>query len=473
MESYQRFSEFATHSPAIASDQILLIPIIKRTKRHDSQESWNTVPDFREHRSVSGSVFLEEAISPRYGLHDSVASPGGGRDMSVGYLLKSAQEAGSQQETIRRIVSEANESTVFDFYIKHAGPWLDIVCPDRHFGQSIPKLALKEPVLYYACLAYASHVLFLLGRIDKSTEEQYHNKSIGLLIPLLSSQYAPQRNEALLATTVILRMSEQFSEIGDDAQHHLNGAFSLFATIRHEWSPRQTDVRGTAFWIYIRESIRVCFLNEQACQFDMSLCPEEASFTPVSDEAWTNRMTYLLARLCNACWGSTSIEERQSKLERLGILVDQWHSGLPETFQPWCFREVDYEAFPNVQYLSTSHVIGWQQYHTAKVMLAVYSSTRPGNGNVLGMNHYLETEVLAPARQACATCFSCDDIGSNINGTHLISWCGQYFTGKEEQRCLIKFLDHFMKTNKWPNVTCHERLKQIWSGNRRSWVEII
>lgn len=80
-----------------------------------------------------------------------------------------------------------------------------------------------------------------------------------------------------------------------------------------------------------------------------------------------------------------------------------------------------------------------------------------------------QTEIISPARLACAVCFSSDDFGAKINGTHLISWCGQFFTGKEEQRILAEFLKKFMEDTKWPNKTCYERLEQIWKGTRQSW----
>ena len=104
-----------------------------------------------------------------------------------------------------------------------------------------------------------------MGKLEQSTEELYQDKAIGLLIPLFSSHSEPWKDESLLATTVILRMSEQF---GDDAQHHLNGVFSLFGNSDRKWASFLTDLR-VAFWIYLRESIRICFLYEQGCRFDM------------------------------------------------------------------------------------------------------------------------------------------------------------------------------------------------------------
>ena len=219
----------------------------------------------------------------------------------------------------------------------------------------MPELALWEPVLYYACLAFASHVMVLWGKLDKSVQEQYHDKAIGLLIPLLSSHTASSRAEALLATTVLLRMIEQFSEIAEDAQRHLQGAFSLFTTTGELWTPFQTGVKGSAFWIYLRASMRVCFLSEQGCKFDLELCEDVTGLTSAPDEVWTNRMSYLLARLCNACWAELDPVVRSAKLQELRILIDEWEKGLPASFQPWYFCQQVYEPFPTVRYLGPWH----------------------------------------------------------------------------------------------------------------------
>lgn len=83
----------------------------------------------------------------------------------------------------------------------------------------------------------------------------------------------------------------------------------------------------------------------------------------------------------------------------------------------------------------------------------------------------VQREVLEPARQVCGICFSNDEIGSNINGTHSVAWCAQYFTGKQEQRQVIAWLKSFMEKTKWPNKTSYERLEEIWSGKRKTWAE--
>lgn len=214
---------------------------------------------------------------------------------------------------------------------------------------------MTEPVLYYACLAYASHVLFLKGDVDEYVQEQYQNKAIELLIPLLSPHFAPATDGALLATTVILRMSEQFSELADDAQHHLHGAYSLFATTGEKWSPFHIDVRGVAFWIYLRESIRVCFLNEHGCQFDLDIVDDEKTTTSAPEEVWANKISYLMARLCNACWGDFDERVKESMRAEIQTSLEEWKAQLPDTFQPWCFSCKDYEPFPVIKFLSPWH----------------------------------------------------------------------------------------------------------------------
>lgn len=81
-----------------------------------------------------------------------------------------------------------------------------------------------------------------------------------------------------------------------------------------------------------------------------------------------------------------------------------------------------------------------------------------------------KTEVLSPTHLLCAITFSCDHVGASINGTHLISWCGQLISREQEQKQLINFLQEFMEKTKWPNQTCCDRLQRIWTGQNESWI---
>jgi hypothetical protein len=154
---------------------------------------------------------------------------------------------------------------------------------------------------------------------------------------------------------VILRMSEQFSEVQNDMQCHLIGASSLFAS-KSTWRLDEPSVGSAPFWVYIRQNIRMCFLNEQPCQFDVDAYAATMSYSPAPDTVWTNRITYLLARLCTACWKpSESSTDDLDRFEHLQTSIDRWKKSLPESFQPWCHFEEEFEPFPTIRYVSIWH----------------------------------------------------------------------------------------------------------------------
>lgn len=158
--------------------------------------------------------------------------------------------------------------------------------------------------------------MYLMGTIGKEVE-YYSDKILGLLIPLLSSDQATSSNEALLATTIILRMSGQFLEIGHDAQRHLNGAASLFVNAMN-WLPAEVNLATACFWTHLRESI---------------LSDDEIGLPASAEEVWMNRMTYLLLRVCTVCWGQWR-GDGHTESKRLKALIDEWREHLPPSFRP-------------------------------------------------------------------------------------------------------------------------------------------
>ena len=146
-------------------------------------------------------------------------------------------------------------------------------------------------------------------------------------------------------------MAEQFSEVQDDARCHLLGASSLFAS-----HPENASLGAAAFWVYMRQSIRAAFLNEEPCKFEAASFTGEVSVSPASDMVWANRSTFILARTCSACWdGSLDSTARLKLLDDLYVLLEQWRQNLPETFQPWCEFRAENEPFPNISFISAWH----------------------------------------------------------------------------------------------------------------------
>lgn len=214
---------------------------------------------------------------------------------------------------------------------------------------TVPRLALSNRALYYACLTCASRVLIRQGELCKAKYDEYEDTAISAFIPQLSNISDNQQRETLSTIAVILRMAEQFFEIQQDTRYHLAGASSLFTC-----SPDSLGPGSPAFWLYLRQSIRAAFLNEEPCKLDMALAPMD--FTPVSEAAWTNRVAVLLARTCSACWDTTlESSQQQNQLNQLRILLELWQQNVPDTFQPWCVYRAENEPFPLIRYVSPWH----------------------------------------------------------------------------------------------------------------------
>lgn len=268
---------------------------------------------------------------------------------------------------------------VFAFYVESAGHWvcvanhpriyfshiqstdsdclqIDIGSPEGYFHSYVPQLALREPLLLAACLSCASHLMYLRGLVEKEVEQYYSDRVVSLMIPALSSDQANSSNEALLATVVILRMSEQFLELSSDAQRHLQGAASLFLD-GTDWSAVETNLATSCFWTYLRESIRISFLREQPCPFDLShlsLRDDDMTIPAATDGIWTHRMTFLIIRVGALCWAPPR-QHAAAEARSLRNLLEKWRAHLPPSFRPWCMFENDNDPFPNIRYFAPWH----------------------------------------------------------------------------------------------------------------------
>lgn len=233
---------------------------------------------------------------------------------------------------------------------------MDIGSPNRFFQSRVPQLAMNDPLLFFACLSCSSEIKTLRGELDKSVEGYYRAKVLEILIPLLSSHDSTTCNESLLATTVILRMSEQFLELENDTRRHLHGAASLFSADASScWSLREVNLATASFWTHLRESIRVAFLNEKPCDvYLQNLVSYEAlsSGNEVPDEAWTNLMTYILLQTIELCWGESKLP---SEFGRLADEIDEWEASVPQSFRPWYFAGEPDCPFPKILHFESWH----------------------------------------------------------------------------------------------------------------------
>lgn len=223
-------------------------------------------------------------------------------------------------------------------------------------------MALTEPALWSACLAYASQVLFLNHRVSLEVKDELHNRALRQLTSLLTLSHKSDSIGAILATTVLLRMTEQFLELDEDHQYHLYGSSTLFENEFHDWSVFDDNTPSISFWAYVRGTIRISFLLEKPSPFDLdrlNIMNSLSQGTKMPDHAYTNAMTYLLAELCTVCWSDSQLVSHEQnaiqKLDELEYAIRLWKDGLPGSFNPWYVDFGDNDTFPDIRYLAPWH----------------------------------------------------------------------------------------------------------------------
>jgi hypothetical protein len=161
-------------------------------------------------------------------------------------------------------------------------------------------------------------------------------------------------DDTLLASTVLLRMYEIMRGMGQDAQYHLWGANNLVSYLKINVNTR--NLKHTAFWAYLRQDITIALATKQPTKLDLESCGVELEFTEVDDDIWTNRMTFLLAKTVNYCFGA----DGGRTTERWNVIkgeVDLWKERAPASFRPFYAQThgVHGEPFPAIWLLFPWH----------------------------------------------------------------------------------------------------------------------
>jgi hypothetical protein len=290
-----------------------------------------------------------------------------------GYLRSSSAQSVSRFSVFANglwePLTDPTDARIFQHYIDNLGSWvslirnltfcmlinlqLDLNDPTRYFTTCVPHLALRCPMLLSAILAFsASHLSRLDSSCDTLTGMDYHNKCIKRLIPALADPSLAS-DPILPLLTVILRMHEMLTyDEEPDQQRHLRGCSSLFA--HHNLGNFGSgEVKGTAFWTYIREEILVALPNRTATNIDTSSWKDKIYWEGSNDSVYTNRITWLAVEVINFCFGNTPKTNMEKTIE-LHHDIDVWKENLPSTFKP-LYTLGDKNNFPIISHMCTWH----------------------------------------------------------------------------------------------------------------------
>ncbi|KAH7109970.1 hypothetical protein EDB81DRAFT_849273 [Dactylonectria macrodidyma] len=274
------------------------------------------------------------------------------------------------------------EASYLHHFSTHLARWLDCTDASRQFTLNVTVLAKSSPILLYAVISYAARHLG-----DKNTADQFQEKSIELLIPLLSTETIGN-HEAILCAIVILRVCEQLSVtvMGSDQERHLAGLSALLKTSQgRQVDPSTPTLSQAAFWVYVRQCLYSACVNQQPpnLDFELVLIPpppvvDGQAVDVKSETAWANTMTWICATVVHFCFrGNVLYLESSIRMQRwyeLSEAVENWNRMKPSTFDPiWSGEpELGANPFPEMWFTADWHVMAFGFYHLARMLLKVY-----------------------------------------------------------------------------------------------------
>ncbi|KAG5799763.1 hypothetical protein H9Q69_001274, partial [Fusarium xylarioides] len=224
-----------------------------------------------------------------------------------------------------------------------AKPWFEVTDPD--FTNEALRQAPRCPLLLFSLLAVSSsHKSRVVDDPDVAQDyarygEEYHEKCIGLLLPMLNDNESIT-DGAFLACSTILRWYEELSAPihgRDDARHLLGGYASVAEPITKDlpWD----GFRRTALWIHLRQDIFNAVINQRVPRTNVNRLGIDRSSSSADETTWAKRVLCLEAEVVGYCFGSEGSPIQQYK--DLEARLEDWDRQKPQTFTPVFYQERD------------------------------------------------------------------------------------------------------------------------------------
>lgn len=115
-------------------------------------------------------------------------------------------------------------------------------------------------------------------------------------------------------------------------------------------------IRRSTFWTYVRQEIMVAIQRKTSTNIDIESWQREMYWGEVSDDAGANRITWLMVKVINYCYGNNRPEDVTWK--SLQHEVNNWQERYPLTLGPLYVIDsniTDEEPFPMIYYTCIWH----------------------------------------------------------------------------------------------------------------------
>ncbi|KAF9774149.1 hypothetical protein IL306_007899 [Fusarium sp. DS 682] len=231
---------------------------------------------------------------------------------------------------ISQIIDHRGAELLLYFKKVIAQPWFEVT--DSDFTNEALRRAPSCPLLLFSLLAVSSsHKSRFLDDPAVSEDyarygEEYHEKCISLLLPMLNDSESIT-DGAFLACSTILRWYEE-----------LSGGYASVAESFKQDLPWE-GFRRAALWIHLRQDIFNAVINQRVPRTDVNRLGIDRSVSPADEATWAKRALCLEAEVVDYCFGHEASSNQ--KYLFLKSQLEEWDRHKPQTFTPVFYQERD------------------------------------------------------------------------------------------------------------------------------------
>ena len=427
-------------------------------------------PDFGEQDSPAHSVLSRPSID--VGIAE-VGSVDTRHERETSKTSNSFVTSIQYPRTETGLLNDLHEASLLRHFVDHMAISFDLTDPSCHFRNVVPQRAMNDPILMNAILAASARHFSRVSGGDPYVADEYHQRCIQHLIPMLSDE-AAVLDENILASTVILRYLEEIDvplsgKVHTDGAGHLIGAHAFVSA--QEMSAVSGGLRLAAFWVGLRQEIYVAFVNQKPISFPLQYCNVDRSFGAADEGMWANRIIFHCAETIQWCFGLLEHERSTAQFQELLSYALTWLKLIPPCYTPIYYRDAhaDTDAvFPEIMYLSDAAVTGIQHYHLTLILLKAYDPTIPKLGSRRTMAlRKMDDEIRHHTKMLCGLALSNSSTPPNfVTASMAVTMAGDKFNELREQQACIRILETCELEHAWSTMSAQEDLKEAWGWNR-------
>lgn len=369
-------------------------------------------------------------------------------------------------------------------WMDECAPWLDMFDQSRHFGLQVTVLAQRSPAVLSALLAVAARQRERRRGLKGASLDslEFYSQAINSLTTRLKV-HEPE----VLTTACLLCVLEMLSANPRDWRRHLDGCAALFQT---------TGVNGfsgglmqAVFWCYARMDLIEAMIAEQtestvlpidkwvilpATSSPMSISRTLNSATTTISETFlqqgrlvpdmhANYAVYLSGKVCDLLTRRTrylemgdnnGCNERQFDLEwtlhwnELQLWFDQRPPQLIAAQTPETPDPNQQQQFPHIFFSHWAAISSNQLCHTSCILLL---NSKPSTKVLVPstLKNPRHTSKLWHARQVVGISATNPHPGCLNNAIQPLYIAGRLFTHRDEQRVVVRLLDHIEAASGW------------------------